>query len=110
MIFNLRQWLLMPFNLFTMELSDNLIIYFDNVRESCGVLLLAEGWNVVSIQVDVAGWNADLLSRPLKRTQDQDLVHQVSRPRPWTPGLETKTLTTRSRDQDLDHQVSRPRP
>src|SRR6218665_2647980 len=35
-----------------------------------------------------------------------------SRPRPWPPGLETKTktLATRSRDQDHGHQVSRPRP
>ena len=34
------------------------------------------------------------------------------RPRPWTSGLETKTETWvfRSRDQDLGHQVSRPRP
>src|SRR6218665_3498789 len=56
----------------------------------------------------------DLLSRPLKKAQDQDLGPQVSRPRPrpWPPGLETKTktLATRSRDQDLGHQVSRPRP
>ena len=57
----------------------------------------------------------DLLSRPLKRTrdQDQDLGHQVSRPRlrPWPPGVETKTktLATRSRDQDLGNQVSRSR-
>src|SRR6218665_2357293 len=55
----------------------------------------------------------DLLSRPLKkletktlitgletkiktlitRSRDQDLGHQVSRPRPWSPGLETKTKT-----------------
>src|SRR6218665_3866098 len=38
----------------------------------------------------------DLLSRPLKRAryQDQDLGHQVSRPRPrpWQSGLETKIL------------------
>src|SRR6218665_3024747 len=57
----------------------------------------------------------DLLSRPLKKTRDQDHGHQVSRPRPWSPGLETKTktLVTRSRDlhvdQDLGNQVSRPR-
>src|SRR6218665_864891 len=35
------------------------------------------------------------------RHQDQDLGHQVSRPRPWPPGLETKTLVIRSRDQSL---------
>src|SRR6218665_2647062 len=35
-----------------------------------------------------------------------------SRPRPWPPGLETKTktLAIRSQDQDLGHQVLRPRP
>src|SRR6218665_1751657 len=59
---------------------------------------------------------SDLLSRPLNkaRDQDQDLGHQVSRPRPWPPGLETKTktlvpgletktktLVIRSRGQDL---------
>ena len=52
--------------------------------------------------------SADLLSRPLRRTrdQDQDLGDLVSipRPRPWPPGLETKTktLATRSRYQDQD--------
>src|SRR6218665_593986 len=47
----------------------------------------------------------DLLSRPLKKAQDQNLGHQVSRPRPrpWPPGLKTKTktLVIRSRDQNL---------
>src|SRR6218665_482352 len=47
--------------------------------------------------------DADLLSRPLKKARDQDLGHQVSRPRPWPPGLETKTktLVIRSRYQNL---------
>src|SRR6218665_673405 len=36
------------------------------------------------------------------RSQDQDLGHQVSRPRPWPLGLKTKTLATRSRYQDQD--------
>src|SRR6218665_427149 len=58
---------------------------------------------------------SDLLSRPLNkaRDQDQDLGHQVSRPRPWPPGLETKTKTlatrSRDRDQDLGNKVSRPK-
>jgi len=46
-------------------------------------------------------------------SQDQDLGHQVSRPRPWPPGLETKTKTlatrSRDRDQDLGNKVSRPK-
>ena len=47
--------------------------------------------------------------------QDQDLGHQVSKPRlrPWIPGLKkTKTSATWSQDQDEDfsHLISRPRP
>jgi len=42
--------------------------------------------------------------------QDPDPGHQISRPGPWSPGLETKTLVTRSRDQNLRHQILWPRP
>src|SRR6218665_1086688 len=49
-------------------------------------------------------WPPGLKTKTLatrSRDQDQDLGHQVSRPRPWPPGLETKTLVIRSRDQNL---------
>src|SRR6218665_2425631 len=52
---------------------------------------------------------AEVLYRLVIKTFEKD-----SRPRPWSPGLETKskTLGNRSRDQDQDlgQQVSRPRP
>jgi len=57
-----------------------------------------------------------------EKTRDQGLGHQVSRPkpwknsrpRPWSPGLETRTKTwaiwSQDQDENLDHQVSRPKP
>src|SRR6218665_140106 len=52
-------------------------------------------------------WTECLISRLVIKTFEKS-----SRPRPCPPGLETKTktLATRSQDQDLGHQVSRPRP
>src|SRR6218665_2303141 len=49
----------------------------------------------------------DLLSRPSKKARDQDLGHQVSRPRP-TVLYNLSYLQLQL--QDLGHQVSRPRP
>src|SRR6218665_2756709 len=54
---------------------------------------------------------AEVLYRLVIKTFEKD---SRPRPRPWSPGLETKskTLGNRSRDQDQDlgQQVSRPRP
>jgi len=48
---------------------------------------------------------ADLLSNPLNKTrdQDQDFGHQVSRPRPWPPGLEALAFRSRVNSWFADH-------
>ena len=74
-----------------------------NVSQICSIESISSA-NLKLFYFDCLTGGSDLLSRPLKKARDQDLGHQVSRlrPRPWPPGLKTKTLATRSRDQDQD--------
>src|SRR6218665_1070729 len=73
-------------------------------------------WKFFGAAITAPG-DTDPMVMPLLRTRLVIKTFEKDsrpRPRPWSPGLETKskTLGNRSRDQDQDlgQQVSRPRP